>query len=186
MISSTSSICEHCERSFPTEQGLKNHQSRTDSNHVACHRAQQNREKVEARKKFREIDGKISSVKLVCGTDLPDVSLGPHKQGSPINSSEKKCILNLFQSYINDGMNSRQARIETATRLQFSENSISKVVREKIATGYVTDNSKIRIEKNAFEKLADEEVETLRKLVSKSVLTTIAIYITVWMFEKFS
>ena len=63
-------------------------------------------------------------------------------------------------------MNSRQARIETATRLQFSENSISKIVREKIATGTVSDNSKIRIQKNAFEKLAEEEVETLRKLVS--------------------
>ena len=64
-------------------------------------------------------------------------------------------------------MSKREARIETATRLQFSENSVTNIVKEKIALGEVTDNSKNKALCNAHEKLADEEIEDIRKLVSR-------------------
>ena len=109
----------------------------------------------------------ISEVKFYSNEPLPDVSDGAHPKGLPISAGQKKCILNLFQSYINDGMSKREARIETATRLQFSENSVTNIVKEKIALGEVTDNSKNKALCNAHEKLADEEIEDIRKLVSQ-------------------
>ena len=39
-------------------------------------------------------------------------------------------------------------------------------VKEKIALGEVTDNAKNKALCNAYEKLADEEIEEIRKLVS--------------------
>ena len=116
---------------------------------------------------------------LVYGRSIPDVSVGPHPMGIPINSGQKKCILNLFQSLINDGQNTTKARIETAKRLQFSEHAVTQIIKEKIALEDVIDNAKNRELNNAYEKLSEEEVEELRKIVSthstKSHKPTIAI-----------
>ena len=159
------SICEHCEKSFKSHQGLENHQSRTDSNHLACNRAKKVRE--ESENKAAEHHKKVltSKVHLVYGKQIPDVSEGPHSSGTPIDASQKKCILNLFQSFIDDGLNTTNARIETAKRLQFSERSVTLTVKEKIATGEVTSNPKNNGLKNAYEKLSEEEIESLRKMV---------------------
>ena len=159
------SICEHCERSFRSQQGLDNHQSRTDSNHLACNRAKKLREDKEKKALDHHRKVRSSQVHLVYGKEIPDVSEGPHSSGSPIDASQKKCILNLFQSFCNDGLNTTNARIETAKRLQFSEHSVTQIVKEKLATGAVTSNSKNNPLKNAYEKLSDEEIEFLRKSV---------------------
>ena len=50
----------------------------------------------------------------------PDVSIGCHTKGSPLVAKEKACILNLYQSYVNDTLPIKQAREETARRLQLS------------------------------------------------------------------
>ena len=96
-----------------------------------------------------------------------DVSCGPHKSGLPIQASEKRCILNLYQSYRNDGKSNHDAKLETAKRLQYSIESVSKIVREKLSTGTVQDNNASRISSNAYEKLSEEEENDLRKLVSQ-------------------
>ena len=62
-------------------------------------------------------------------------------------------------------MDTREARIETANRLQFSENAVTSTVKEKLATGDVIGNPNVRVVKNSYEKLAQEEVEELRKMV---------------------
>ena len=149
---------------------MKCHQSRTDSSHLACNRAKKIREKEESKELDRNKAQLISEVKFYSNEPLPDVSHGPHPKGSPISAGQKKCILNLFQSYLNDGMTRQQARFETATRLQFSEKSVTSIVKEKIAIGEVSDNTKNRILCNAYEKLADEEIEDIRKLVSTILL----------------
>ena len=39
------------------------------------------------------------------------VSLGPHQKGSPITAKEKRCILNLYQSFIDDdNMSPKEAK----------------------------------------------------------------------------
>lgn len=131
---------------------------------MACNRAQKVRDKKEKKEKSQQVATQISSVKFY-NSEIPDVSYGPHKRGSPLNAGQKQCILNLFQSFINEGMDTRQARIQTATRLQFSEKTVTNTVKEQIAIGNVSDNCKIREQKNAYEKLAEEEVEAIRKMV---------------------
>ena len=157
------SICEHCERPFSTQQGLQNHQSRKDSDHLACHRLQQNKRKIAERESLIDRRDLISKTRFV--KSMPDVSVGPHQSGSPIQENEKRCILNLFQSFVNDGLSTREARIETANRLLFSERSVSNVVKEKIAIGNVSSNNSSRKTPNAYEKLAEEEIEEIRKMV---------------------
>jgi len=161
------SNCEHCERSFPTKQGLDNHQSRPGENHP-CHRAKIIRESKEKSATLLFRNQLASKVTLFRGKSIPDVSEGPHPKGKPIDASQKKCVLNLFQSFINDGLDTRKARIETANRLQISERSITQIVKEKIALGNVSSNSKNRSMHNAYEKLSDEEEIELRKMVSTS------------------
>ena len=62
----------------------------------------------------------------------PSVAVGPHAKGSLLTAKEKVCILNLYQSYINDGMNNWEAKEETAHRLQFGIKSVQSVIKEKL------------------------------------------------------
>ena len=91
--------------------------------------------------------------------------MGPHKKGSPITAKEKKCILNLYQSFVNDGKSNKDARDETARRLQFGEKTVAFAIKEKLSLGEVHDNESTLMRCNAYEKLSDEEVSDLRKLV---------------------
>ena len=81
-----SRVCDHCERSFGTEQGLKNHQSRKDANHFACHRVQEVQSRQAAYEKNLDRQNTVSSIKF--GRVLPDVSEGPHQSGSIIHQNE--------------------------------------------------------------------------------------------------
>ena len=67
------------------------------------------------------------------------VAVGPHTKGSPITGKEKKLILNLYQSYVDDGKSEKESREETARRLGFSPQSVIKIIKEMIAEGNVQD-----------------------------------------------
>ena len=88
-----------------------------------------------------------------------DVSAGPHSKGSPLLSQEKKCIVNLYQSYVNEGKPEKEAREETARRLQFGQHSVENAIKEMLSEGNVHNNKPVRIIPNAFEKLAQEEID---------------------------
>ena len=91
----------------------------------------------------------ISNIKV---KDIPsDIYLftAPHTKGSPIDAKEKRCIVNLFQSFRNDGMSFTDSKDETAKRLKFSEASVKHIVREKYATDTVEDSCAVQQTKKA-------------------------------------
>ena len=91
----------------------------------------------------------------------PSVAVGPHAKGSLLTAKEKVCILNLYQSYINDGMNNWEAKEETAHRLQFGIKSVQSVIKEKLSEGFVANNVTNISRPNAYEKLEEEEVDQI-------------------------
>ena len=81
-----------------------------------------------------------------------DVSAGPHQMGSPITWKEKRCIANLYQSYLNDGKSEVEARRETSQRLGFGIQSVKNTIKEFLSTGNLRDNQKNFLRSNSFEK----------------------------------
>ena len=140
------------------------HQSRDNVKNYGCHRLQVLRERIEAINEHKERQERVKRVKLT--NDHPNVSMGPHKKGSPINADEKRCILNLYQSYLDDGISCSEAREETARRLQFGHGSVTQIIKEMLSEGNVVDNKQnMRENANAFEKLTDEEENIIRHVV---------------------
>ena len=89
----------------------------------------------------------------------------PHPTGSPITKKEKRCILNLYQSYVNDGKSIVDARTETARRLGFGVQSVKDSIKEMISEGNVQDNTINRLNPNAYEKLEEEEIDEIRRII---------------------
>ena len=125
------------------------------------------RERVAARNEYIERKENAKQVKLQDNDII--VSMGPHQKGSPIVAKEKRCILNLYQSFLDDGDNPRspkEAREETAKRLQFGINSVQQIIKEMLYERNVTDNkNNLRSSPNAYEKLDEEEEHDLRQLI---------------------
>ena len=129
-----------------------------------CHRLQVLRERTDSIKEHKDRQERVKQVNLK--DNHASVSMGPHKKGSPITAGEKRCILNLYQSYVDDGMSNDKARKETAKRLQFSPDSVSQIIKEMISEGTVVDNKQnMRESDNAFEKLTEEKEHLLRQLI---------------------
>ena len=91
--------------------------------------------------------------------------MGPHPMGSPVEKKEKRCILNLYQSFRDDGMSEKKARCETATRLGFGRDTVRNVIKEMVTQRDVTDNTHAKMTPNAYEKLDDEEIDDIRKII---------------------
>ena len=141
--------CQNCGQIFATQQGLDKHQSQTKFDKIGCHRAQTLKRKSEVLEKANQRKELISNIKV---KDIPsdvDLSTAPHTKGSPIDAKEKRCIINLFQSFRNDGMSFTDSKDETAKRLKFSEASVKHIVREKYATDTVEDSCAVRQTKKA-------------------------------------
>ena len=111
----SNSVCGHCEKSFKSQQGLDNHQSRDNAENYGCHRLQKQTQKNEILQHASDRKNLISQTRL--RQNQPDVSIGPHPSGSPLHVKDKRSILNLYQSYINDGFKTTIARSEVAKRL---------------------------------------------------------------------
>ena len=122
------------------------------------------RERVKGRDEYIERKNRLKEVRVQNFQE--SVSLGPHQKGSPIVAKEKRCILNLYQSFLDDGDKSpKEARDETAKRLKFGVNSVQQVIKEMLNERNVEDNKNIRMSSNAFEKLDEEEEHDLRQLI---------------------
>ena len=158
-----SSKCEYCEQPFNSLQGLQAHQSRNTANNFGCHRLQTLKQKESNRAEAIQRKEAVKNVHLQ--KHHADVSMGPHEKGSPITAKEKKCILNLYQSFVDEGKSNKDARDETARRLQFGIKSVTFAIKEKLSIGEVHDNKTSLMRCNAYEKLSDEEISDLRKLV---------------------
>ena len=141
--------CDNCQQLFGTQEGLTNHQSRTTTKNFNCHRLQVNTQKQTARNEILEKSEQLRSFKL--GKDNINVSPGPHPQGSPITAKEKRCILNLYQSYVNEKKPEKEAREETCKRLQFGDESVRNIIKEFIHDRKVEDNKSVRMTSNAYE-----------------------------------
>ena len=157
------SKCEYCEQLFKTAQGLQNHQSRSKAKNYGCHRLQILNQRKSVQNEALERKQNAKNLRLQ--KHHADVSMGPHPKGSPITAKEKRCILNLYQSYINEGKSNWKAKTETARRLDFGIQSIKNVIKEKLCEGVVHNNIKNLVCPNAYEKLAEEEINDLRKIV---------------------
>ena len=94
------SKCEYCQKPFSTARGLQSHQSRDTPKNYGCHRLQKLRERVATKREYKERKDNIQQEKLQDHHVI--VSLGPHQKGSPITAKEKRCILNLYQSFLDD------------------------------------------------------------------------------------
>lgn len=122
------------------------------------------RERVAAQNEYRERRDNLQKVKLQDNDVI--VSMGPHPKGSPIVAKEKRCILNLYQSFLDDGKSSIIARQETAKRLQFGIGSVELIIKEMLHERNVEDNKQnVRPFSNAHEKLDEDEEDELRKLI---------------------
>ena len=120
--------CDYCHKLFGTEQGLQNHQSRDTAKNFGCHRLQINTQKQTARDELLEKKNNINSVKLE--KYHINVSQGPHPKGSLITAKEKRFILNLYQSYLDDGKTEVEAREETGRRLQVGDESVRNIIKK--------------------------------------------------------
>ena len=123
------------------------------------------RERVAAQKENRERKENLRQARLQ--EHHENVSMGPHHRGSPITAKEKRCILNLYQSFLDDGnKSSKEAREETAKRLQFGIGSVELIIKEMLSERNVEDNKKnLRESPNAHEKLDEDEENELRQLI---------------------
>ena len=157
--------CDYCHHLFGTEQGLKNHQSRTTAKNYGCHRLQIINEKQQARNDILERNEHIKAERL--RKHHIDVSQGPHPKGSPITAKEKQCILNLYQSYRDDGKTEKEAREETCRRLKFCDDSVRYIIKEFVYDRKLVDNKSVRMTSNAYEKLDEETIDEIRKLFHK-------------------
>ena len=62
-------------------------------------------------------------------------------------------------------MKEKEAREETARRLGFSPQSVVNIIKEMLSEGNVQDN-KVNLNcRNSFDKLEEEEISDLRKLI---------------------
>ena len=158
------SKCDCCKKLFKTPEGLKGHQTRDNVGNYRCHRLQTVTRKETTRSEYHERKENIKNTRLQKHHE--NVSMGPHQTGSPIVAKEKRCILNLYQSYRDDGiLSDKEARKETAKRLQFGEPRVRETIKEKIFYKDVEDNKNLRLSENAYEKLDEEEEDALRKLI---------------------
>ena len=157
------SNCESCGKLFHTKQGLRNHQSRDTGNNYACHRLQiiSQRKIVQDEKKERKQN--TASHKLQ--NYHADVSAGSHSKGSPLTAKEKVCIVNLYQSYANEGMPLKDAKDQVVKRLGIGERSVANTIKEMLENGTLEDNKNVKMKPNAYEKLAQEEIDDIRKIV---------------------
>ena len=122
------------------------------------------RERVATQREYKERKDNIQQEKLQDHHVI--VSLGPHQKGSPITAKEKRCILNLYQSFLDDGtMSPKEARNQTAKRLKFGIRSVRSVIKEMLRERNVEDNIKVRTSDNAHEKLSEDEEDELRQLI---------------------
>ena len=98
--------CDSCQRLFETQQGLDKHQS--NPKNYGCHRLQtlHNRDVIQNEVNDRKIN--VQNVRLQ--NHHVNVSLGIHPMGSPIQANEKRCILNLYQSFLDDGKTLKEAK----------------------------------------------------------------------------
>ena len=158
---SHSSKCDSCDQLFGTERGLKKHQSRLKN--LTCHRLQTNNIKDAARNEYVSRNERIKGERLQ--KYQRSVSMGPHPKGSPVIAKEKRCILNLYQSYVDEGKSEKDAKDETARRLGFGFDTVKNAIKEMLAMGDVTDNKASRVTPNAYEKLDEEEIEDIRKII---------------------
>ena len=109
---------------------MKGHQTRDNVGNYRCHRLQTVTRRKDARSEYLERQENIKNTKLLKGHE--NVSMGPHLPGSPITAKEKRCILNLYQSYRDDGiLSDKDARNETTKRLQFGETTVRQTIKEK-------------------------------------------------------
>ena len=108
--------CDSCQQLFETQWGLDKHQS--NPKNQGCHRLQtfNNREFIQNKANKRKLY--VKGLRLQ--NHHVNVSMGAHPQGSPLQAKEKRCILNLYQSFIDDGKVVKEAKFETAKRLGFS------------------------------------------------------------------
>ena len=159
--------CDNCQKLFGTEQGLQLHQSRDTAKNFGCHRLQINTQKQTARAELLEKKNNINSVKLE--KYHINVSQGPHPKGSLITAKEKKCILNLYQSYLDDGNKTEvEAREETGRRLQFGDESIRSIIKEYLYERKVEENKSIRMTSNVkFDAVMKNEFRKLIHTFSK-------------------
>ena len=106
---SHSSKCDSCDTLFKNRRGLNKHQSRYKN--FTCHRLQTNTIKETARNEYLYRKENTRQERLQ--KFHRNVSMGAHPKGSPVEAKEKRCILNLYQSYIEDGISEKNARKET-------------------------------------------------------------------------
>ena len=62
-------------------------------------------------------------------------------------------------------MNNWEAKEETAHRLQFGIKSVQSVIKEKLSEGFVANSVSSISRPNAYEKLEEEEVDQIRKII---------------------
>ena len=135
-----------------------------DPKNFSCHRLQTNTRKEAARNESLDLNNKIKGERLQ--KYQRSVSMGPHPKGSPVTAKEKRCILNLYQSYIDiDEKSEKDAKDETVKRLGFGLDTVRNAIKEMLATGGVTDNKASRVKPNAYEKLDEEEIDDIRKII---------------------
>ena len=67
-------------------------------------------------------------------------------------------------------MPEKEAREQTCKRLQFGDESVHNIIKEFIYERKVEDNKSIKMTSNAYEKLDEETVDELRKLIHAEML----------------
>ena len=146
--------CEACKQVFKSKTGLLNHQARKSN--PACHRAGALRKKKEW---FKE---KIlqKKKKVVC---TQQSMFQKHKTGQSFSKEEKQIYLNIYQSFLDKGIDNDKAVKKTVKCTGISRRSLDKIVKEKTTTGTLTDNhSKYHNTSTVFEKLSEEQVDNIR------------------------
>ena len=146
--------CKECNQVFKSKSGLRSHQTRKSN--PACHRAGTIRKKTEW---FKE--KALQKKRKVVSTQQS--MFQKHKKGAPISKEEKQICLNIYQSFLDKGLDNDKAVKKTVKCTGISRRSMDKIVKEKTTTGTLMDNhSKYHNTKTAFEKLSEEQINTIR------------------------
>ena len=84
----------------------------------------------------------------------------------PTVSQSKQIVLNVFNSFVDEGLDSFEACKEASKRCGVSVPSIKSMLKEQIFTGKLLSNSPKRKKDDIFDKLTLAQINLIRGIVS--------------------
>ena len=157
--------CGHCQRSFATEAGLKDHIGRMKGRSCGIYALLKQKQK--QKQFFKDRRKKIKEHKLIDLAPLEAISV---KKKGPLKTEQKEDIVRMVQNEMAENGRKRSKAIKEVAKIYGRTISIIRsVLKEKQVYGNVIGGPYSRMKKSTFEKLDLATRDALRGLVHEEM-----------------